>query len=351
VSLTRDARVADVDVLVAGGGPIGLATSLLAARAGFSVAVVERRTDPVDKACGEGLMPSAVAALARLEVAPVGREFYGIRYLDAAGTSSAKARFRAGPGLGVRRTELHRALTDAVEKAGIRRVEATVAQVSQLGGLVRTAGMSARWLVAADGLHSTVRRELGLDRPPGGTPRYGLRQHFAAEPWTDLVEVHWAGSAEAYVTAVSDQMVGVAVLTGQRGVRFDDWLSHFPELARRLAGAEPVSQVRGAGPLRQGADRRVAGRVLLVGDAAGYLDALTGEGIAVGLAQAGALIDCLVRGEPQAYERAWRAVSQRSRLLTGAVLTAAQHPRLRRTLVPAAARVPALFRAAVDALA
>jgi flavin-dependent dehydrogenase len=341
----------DIDVLVAGGGPVGLATALLAAGAGFSTAVVERRDDPVDKACGEGLMPAAVAALHRLDVDPQGWPFAGIAYVDAASGRSARARFRAGPGLGVRRTELHQVLAKAADAAGVRRVPGVVADVRQLGGTVQAAGYSARWMIAADGLHSTVRRELGLDRPACGRPRYGLRQHFAVAPWSDLVEVHWGDDAEAYVTAVSDSVVGVAVLTGVRGVPFEQWLHRFPVLAAHLAGAEPVSTVRGAGPLGQGSSRRVAGRVLLVGDAAGYVDALTGEGIAVGLAQGAAAVGCLAAGAPGAYEQAWDRVSLRSRRLTKAVLFAAQHRGLRSALVPAAARAPAVFAAAVDALA
>ena len=341
----------DVDVLVAGAGPVGLATALMAARAGFEVAVVEPRNDPVDKACGEGLMPAAVAALHRLGVEPAGRPFYGIAYVDAGSGRCARAAFSGGPGLGVRRTELHQMMAAAADAAGVHRIPGAVHDVRQLGGYVQAAGHRAHWLVAADGLHSPVRRELGLDCPPTGRPRYGLRRHFELAPWTDLVQVHWADDAEAYVTAVSETTVGVAVLTGVRGRTFDQWLQRFPVLAASLYGAEPVSAVRGAGPLGQGSSRRVAGRVLLVGDAAGYVDALTGEGIAVGLAQAHAAVACLAAGDPDAYERAWVKVSRRSRRLTQAVLFAAQHRPLRAALVPAASRAPAVFAAAVDALA
>lgn len=341
----------DVDVLVAGAGPVGLAVALLATRAGFSATVVEPRTDPVDKACGEGLMPGALAVLLSLDVDPAGMPFRGIRYVDAVRHGSAEALFAAGDGRGVRRTELHRAMAVAAEKAGVERRTGSVCDIRQSSGSVRAAGLTARWLVAADGLHSPVRRELGLDRPSGLRPRYGLRRHFTIPPWTDLVEVHWSGRAEAYVTPVGRRTVGVAVLTDQRGRSFDEWLAGFGELAERLRGAEPASEVRGAGPLGCASDRRVAGRVLLAGDAAGYVDALTGEGIAVGLAQARALVDCLARGRPEEYERAWRASTRRYRLLTRGVLYAAQHPLLRSRLVPAAAAAPPVFRAAVNALA
>jgi flavin-dependent dehydrogenase len=341
----------DADVLVAGGGPVGLGVALMATRAGFSTMVVERRPDPVDKACGEGLMPGALAALLQLGADPVGRDFLGIRYLEAGGARSAEARFAAGPGRGVRRTELHRALSAAADAAGVVRATGTVADVRQEVGAVCAGGIRARWLVAADGLHSTVRSELGLGRPPRVRPRHGLRQHFLVEPWSDLVEVHWSESAEAYVTPVGSGVVGVAVLTDLRGPSYDSWLERFPVLADRLEGAVVASEVRGAGALEQNVSRRVAGRVLLVGDAAGYVDALTGEGVAVGLAQARALVGCLSRGRPEEYERAWLAASRRYRMLTRGVLYAAQHGWLRPAVVPAASALPAVFRAAVNALA
>ena len=344
------ARV-DVDVLVAGGGPVGLGVALMAARAGFSTTVVERRHDPVDKACGEGLMPGALARLQSLGVDPVGRDFYGIRYVEARDGRAAQARFADGPGRGVRRTELHGALAAAADAAGVCRLSGTVDDVRQEAGTVSAAGIRASWLVAADGLHSTVRGELGLALPPKVRPRYGLRQHFFIESWSDLVEVHWSDCAEAYVTPVSESVVGVAVLTDVRGPSFETWLERFPVLAERLKGAVAASDVRGAGPLEQNVARRVAGRVLLVGDAAGYVDALTGEGVAVGLAQAAALVDCLSRGRPDDYERAWLAASRRYRLLTRGVLFAAQRGRLRRAVVPAAVALPPVFRAAVNALA
>src|SRR5512135_476662 len=98
------ARGPDRDLVVVGGGPIGLATAIEAALAGMVVTVIEPRPSPVDKACGEGLMPAARQGLLRLGVEPEGMDFHGIRYL--APGASAVARFRRGPGLGVRRTTL-----------------------------------------------------------------------------------------------------------------------------------------------------------------------------------------------------------------------------------------------------
>jgi flavin-dependent dehydrogenase len=346
----------DVDVLVVGAGPVGLAAAAMAAQRGLTVAVVERRPDPVDKACGEGLMPSAVAALASLGVDPPGIDFNGIRYVDADGRRSAVAYFRGGrsgqrPGRGVRRTSLVRALGVRVDELGVKRVQADVVDLVRRPGAVVAAGITARWLLGADGLHSTVRQVIGGQGAGRVAARYGLRRHFAVQPWTDLVEVHWAEGAEAYVTPVAPDLVGVAVLTDVRGMDHDAWMQRFPALAERVGGAQSASRVLGAGPLEQNVTRRWSGRVMLVGDAAGYVDALTGEGVSLGMATAEAAVRCLVEGRPDRYEQRWQAATRRYRTLTRMVLFAAQHEPLRGAVVPAAAALPPVFRAAVRALA
>ena len=337
-----------IDLLVAGGGPAGLATAIHAALAGLDVVVAEPRPGPVDKACGEGLMPGAVRALAGLGVAVGGQPLRGIRYVDAA--HRAEAPFRGAPGRGVRRTDLHAALSRRAAELGVPVVPLRVGAVRQDAVCVTAAGITARYLAAADGLHSPIRRGLRLDVPPGDEPaRYGLRRHFAVPPWTDCVEVHWSARAEAYATPVGPGLVGVAVLTRDRAP-FGEHLAAFPELAARLPAAAATA-ARGAGPLRQKVRTRVAGRVLLVGDAAGYVDALTGEGIAVALDAADQLVRCVRAGRPQDYDRAWLRVSRRYRVLTGTLLWLRDHPGRARRIVPAAARFPALFTAVVNQLA
>jgi flavin-dependent dehydrogenase len=334
------------DLLVVGGGPAGLAAALYAVREGLEVTVLEQRPGVVDKACGEGLMPGALAALLDLKVDPPGHEITGIRYVGASG--SAAARFRDGPGRGVRRTALHRAMREAALDAGVSVEQRSVSGVRQDDGGVEAAGLRARYVVAADGLHSPIRRALGLDAPPASGRRFGLRRHFAVEPWTSFVEVHWGEEAEAYVTPVAPDMVGVAMLTSTRG-SFDDRLRSFPALRERLHA--PLGDVLGAGPLRQRARRRVAGRVLLVGDASGYVDALTGEGVALAVAQARVAVTAVRDGDPERYEREWRQVTRRYRMLTSGLLGATRFPVVRRALVPAATRLPSVFGTAVNALA
>jgi len=334
-----------IDVLVVGGGPAGLATAIRCAQAGLSVTVAEPRSGPIDKACGEGLMPSAVTRLAALGVRPSGRPLRGIRYLDP--RHRAEAFFRDGNGLGVRRTTLHAALTARAAELAIPVLPVRVTEFKQDSGGVSAAGIAARYLVAADGLHSAIRRACGLDPPPARHARFGLRRHYHLAPWSDLVEVYWSADSEAYVTPVAEDLVGVAVLGGTRG-GYESRLAAFPALRERLAGAAPASDVRGAGPLRQDVRRRVAGRILLVGDASGYLDALTGEGIGVALAQGAVLADCLARGRAGDYERAWRRVSRTAWLLTSGLLWSRHQAILGPRIVPAAQRLPRLFTSIVN---
>lgn len=335
-----------IDLLVVGGGPAGLATAIHATRSGLRTVVLEQRQAPIDKACGEGLMPSAVAGLGELGVIPDGHPFRGIRYVDP--RTSACAEFRNGTGLGVRRTELHLELMRRAEELGVPIVARRVDRVDQDERSVRAAGLTARYLAAADGLHSPIRRQLGLDRETRAPRRYGLRRHYRLRPWSDFVEVHWAARSEAYVTPVGSDLVGVAILTADRRP-YDDQLTDFPELCGRLGAA--VTPARGAGPLRQRVTRRVAGRVMLVGDAAGYVDALTGEGISVSLRAAAALVRSVEADAPATYEAAWRQLSRSYRMLTSTLLWARRRPALAGRIVPAAARLPWLFAAAVDRLA
>src|SRR5215218_7835281 len=178
------------DLIVAGGGPVGLATALLAARAGLDVSVRERRDGVLDKACGEGLMPGAVRALHDLGVRPEGHHLRGIRYV--AGARVAEAHFRSCTGLGVRRTTLHHALLQAAAAEGVVPAARPVHAVVDAGDHLVVDGEPTRYLIGADGLHSRVRRLAGLETSPPMPRRFGLRTHVARPPWTDFVEVHWA---------------------------------------------------------------------------------------------------------------------------------------------------------------
>jgi flavin-dependent dehydrogenase len=336
-----------IDLLVVGGGPAGLATAIHGARAGMKVVVAERRQGAIDKACGEGLMPHTLRHLHSLDVHPLGKPIRGISYRD--GLRHVDAKFKRGTGRGVRRTVLHGALLDAAAEAGVEIVRDEIRGISQDADGVSAGRWRARYLAAADGLHSPIRRSLGLELASPGPRRWGIRRHVQTEPWSDHVEVHWASGAEAYVTPVADDCVGVALLSSSRG-GFDSHLDEFPALRDRIAG-HPHEPDRAAGPLRQNVSSRTAGRILLVGDAAGYVDALTGEGLGLAFGAAEALVDCVMAGRPEDYDRRWRQLTRRYRLLTAALLQASAYAPARSRIVPAAKAMPSLFTGIVNLLA
>jgi flavin-dependent dehydrogenase len=103
--------------------------------------------------------------------------------------------------------------------------------------------------------------------------------------------------------------------------------------------------------MRQVVSRRVAGRVLLVGDAAGYEDALTGEGVSLAVKQAAAAVSAIVDDKPSAYERAWHRITRDYRLLTRGLVLATVPPVSRRGIVPACALLPGVFTRVVHSLA
>jgi flavin-dependent dehydrogenase len=330
------------DLLVVGGGPAGLATAIRARLSGMEAMVIDRAVPPIDKPCGEGLMPDAVARLREIGVEPRGLPFRGIRYFD--GPVMAEGIFPHAGGLGVRRLELHGALVRRAEEVGVELRWGVKAGGIRDGGVETDQGIfQARWIVGADGLRSQVRRWAGLDGGEGPFPRYGVRRHFTLAPWSNFVEVYWGPDSEAYVTPVAEDQIGIALLWSGRKAGFDELLAGFPELERRVQGAPVASRDRGTGPLRQRVRGVHRANVALVGDAAGYVDAITGEGLAVALHESAALVEALAAGDLDRYEADCRRINRLPDFMTGLVLALERRPRLRARAVRALAAEPALF--------
>ena len=342
-------------MLVIGGGPAGLAAAIATRLAGLEVTLVDRRRAPIDKACGEGLMPDGLELLRRfgVELDPGRlRAFHGIRYLD--GDVVAEGRFPGVSGAGIRRLELHRALTRRAEQLDVRLLWRTRVDAVDEGRVETSAGpMRARFLVAADGLRSRLRAGAGLAAPPSSRRslsttdkiwrRFGVRRHFGVAPWSDCVEVYWADDCEAYVTPVAPGEVGVAMLWSGRKAGFDQLMSCFPRLAERLSGAEATSRDRGCGPLRQRVRATTSGRLALIGDAAGYVDAITGEGLSIAFHQAEALAAALAAGDLRPYARSCRRIAALPDAMTRLLLFVERRPALRRRVIRALAREPGVF--------
>lgn len=367
-------------VVVIGGGPAGLATAIGFARANVRTLLVERRTFPIDKPCGEGLLPNGVAALERIgldraAVARAGQPISGIRYESARGRVADLA-FEAESGLGLRRTCLSSLLAGYARSLPALDIRTGVTAAVRVDSKPRptpivTIGddeIAPRLVVAADGLHSGVRRM--AERPPRDMSprRWGVRQHYEGPPWTDRVEVSFADGVEAYVTPLVDG-VNVAWLwdrdraaVGAGPDLVPSLTARLPRLAARLSGRRAIGPALAAGPFFQRPPRETGDGLVCVGDAGGYVDPLTGEGVGLALRQAEIVVreltphltaadrdDVVPAHLVAACRRAIDGACRSNRQLTRLLLFLARRPALVERAVAALARDPALFRHCVDA--
>ena len=351
------------DLVVVGGGPAGLAVAIVAAEQGFSVIVVERRDFPSDKACGEGVLPPGVKALERLGIRDrfdrtTSYPFNGIRFIQEDGSCAESP--MPSIGMGIRRTVLVEMLARRAEELGsvLRHrcvVSAVEAKADRAIVHIANGTIAARLVVAADGLHSLLRKASGLEATPGARRRFALCQHYEVRPWTDFVEVYVDAKGEAVATPVSDRCVGVNFVW-EDGVferpTIPTLASRFPALRARLGSAPTISSVKGAGPMAQRAKRRNTERMVLVGDAAGFVDSISGDGLSIAFNSALILGKHLgrilareaTRESMQEYEREARGLYRGYWFVTNGLLTIARHPRARRMIINSLKRHPEVFR-------
>jgi menaquinone-9 beta-reductase len=360
-TFNRDRSGFDVDVCIAGGGPGGLACAIAAAMKGLSVLVVDGMKPPIDKACGEGLMPDSMAALVKLGVdwneqdenTIPGYPLRGIRFVQ--GTSTTEAVFPSGEGRGIPRVLLHNRLLVRAEELGVkfcwqtvvREVVQTCTQEpkGQSGAILRTnrGTVRAKFVVGADGLQSRVRSCVGLDRGTTNVRRVGLRMHFAIAPWNDFVEVYWSDHGQAYVTPISDEEVCVIFVARKRFLSVDAALEHFPGLQARLGAASSSNLPRSSITLNRKLRRVTRGSVALLGDASGSVDAVTGEGLSLCFRQALALADAMAARDLRSYQEAHTTMMRLPYFMAKTLLLLDRSPRIRTWTIDAFERYPNLF--------
>jgi flavin-dependent dehydrogenase len=339
------------DVVIVGGSLAGAATAIHLARRGIDVEVLEQASSPRRKPCGEGLFSGGSAELRKLGV---------IEAVEAESAVITSMRFRLGdaaaeaalpkastPHLGVRRDLLDGRLLAAAAQAGAR-----VSRGVQVRKLVRgnsgfhletTAGdVEGRVIVAADGINSRLRHDAGLQRP-GRSCRYGVSAHMTVN--TDVaarIDVIFLPGYEAYVTPVASGLVNVALLLrdpasmGFKG----DLREPFLALLRPAGiSGELVDEPMMAGPFPAAATALNQSNLVLCGDAAGFFDPITGEGMSLALQSARLCSDAVaayLEGDSAAFERysrQHRGLVRNATLLARLMLFLAAHPGLGRQAI------------------
>jgi flavin-dependent dehydrogenase len=338
-------QILRTDVLIAGGGPAGLAAAIALRAHGLQVVVADPVRPPVDKACGEGLLPGTVASLRALGVtlsAEHAVPFRGIRFVGEG--QVAQGNFPRSHGLGVRRTVLHQALVERAVSSGVQFLWETRA-LRFVAGVVHfdSAEVFCRWLIGADGHGSIVRKWAGLDRGRPRRIRYAFRQHFRVSPWTDLVEVHWGKSCQLVVTPVGREEVCLSLTSRSPQLRLKQALDYFPEIASRLKGSASVSRQRGAISTLRILRIVCRGQCALIGDASGSVDSLTGEGLGLAFRQAAALAQALAANDLERYAAAHRRINRPHEIMSRILLALADRRWLRRRVLNALATVPSTF--------
>ncbi|MEO8370067.1 MAG: NAD(P)/FAD-dependent oxidoreductase [Candidatus Solibacter sp.] len=336
------------DLFVIGGGPAGLATAIAARRRGLDVTLADSATPPIDKACGEGLMPDGLAAARSLglDLSPAGgHPFRGIRFCDADSNAAVEADFPQDFGLGLRRTALHQLMLEHANACGVRLAwGARVCGITPQGVQLSDRFVNARWIAGADGGHSPVRRWAGLDASHHKSRRFGFRRHYAVAPWTEYMEIHWGAGCQLYVTPIGEGEVCVVLISRDQRLRLEDALPRFPEMERRLAHAGPANLQRGGVTTTRRLKSVCRGNVALVGDASGSVDAITGEGLCLLFQQAAALADALHAGDLSLYQDAHRRIGRRPEWMADLMLLLDRRGGIRSRALRAFAQRPALFK-------
>lgn len=337
--------VFDTEVFVAGGGPAGLAAAIAARQRGFAVTLVDCAHPPIDKACGEGIMPDGLTALGKLgvELSLVSAySFRGIRFMNE--SHMVEANFPHGQGYGIRRTRLHEILVArAAELSVSMHWGARVTGITSQGVCVNGREVKCKWLIGADGQNSRLRGWSGLDSGRLEQKRYGFRRHFRFAPWSEYVEIYWSDCGQMYVTPVGEEEICVALISRDPLLRFDEALRFFPAVAERLWGALAGTREQGAVTPTRRLRNVYRGNAALIGEASGSVDAITGEGLSMSFQQAVALAEAMKIGDFAWYQAAHRRIARLPWTMSKLMLTMDQHHSFRNRVFRAFDAEPSFF--------
>ena len=304
------ARARPYDAVIVGAGPAGSAAAALLAGRGYRVALLDRAAFPRDKACGEYTSPETEAVLARIGALEAveragARRLASMQVISPGGRAFTMEYSKPGERngkhvLATTRRELDAALVDFARSRGAEvhervKVEGVTLQEGRVAGVVTRAGRDsvdfpARLVIGADGIHSAVVRSLGLRAPLRWPVALGMVAHYSGyNGLDDWGEMHVSSAGYAGLAPQSRGLLNVGLVMplsrarelteSSAAERFSRFALSFPRVAERLAGAVCVSPVRGVGPIGARVRRSSGPGYMLVGDAAGFFDPFTGEGV------------------------------------------------------------------------
>lgn len=286
------------DFLVIGGGPVGLFAAIELSNSGKSVALLEKKNFPVDKVCGEGIMPLGQLLLKKNGLSfssSQSKPFVGIDYFEKR-ELKAHLTFNQLTGIAVRRTELSDKLKEKALSLGVKIIEnATYLGHNQNSNNIschyncegETRALKCQKIIAADGIHSSVRKYLGLKSKFLAYERIGFRWHLQMKPLSDTVQVFWSKGTEAYITPVGDNQIEIALLTFKKShqkINYYELIDNFPHLKKLIKGQIPRG-IKGYGPFPLQMKKMISSNVIFIGDAFAFIDGITGDGLSFGFLQ------------------------------------------------------------------
>jgi flavin-dependent dehydrogenase len=335
------------EAIIVGAGPAGIVAAIAARRLGLQATVLDARNPPIDKPCGEGILPQGVAALRRLGISlppDSAFPFRGIRFVDE--EHSARADFACATGFAVRRVKLHQLLVNHAVESGVEfRWGTRVTRIDRDTVTTARETFLYRWLVGADGQNSHVRRWAGLDPKPriARRKRFGFCSHYQIKPWSDAVEVHWARGCQIFITPMAEQEIGVGVISRDPALRLEKALALFPALSKKLRGAAQTTRQLGDTTSLRILPAIAQGRVALIGDASGTVDAVTGHGLSLSFQQALPLAEAMRLDDMAHYRHAHRHIAAVPTVMSRLMLLMDGSDWIRRRTIRLFQQTPCMF--------
>ena len=336
------------DAVVVGGSVAGSVTARELGLRGLRVALLEKARHPRPKACGEGILPHGVAALSAMGLDYPGVRVKGLRYVSPGGII-AEVDFPFGEGMVVRREKFDAYLFDAAAGApGVEAYPETPYDPDR---------WKARWVVGADGLHSQFHRKPPFRAKAPSEVRVGLSTHATGlQVDRERVEVIFHEGVEVYLAPSDGEEVLVACLYRQDALpkapsnelRVLHTLQNLEVLRDRIQGLTLTTPVLGAGPLGLTVSPVATQDTLLVGDAAGATDPVTGEGMSMAMLSARCAAEAIVSGRPGDYEKEHRRLIGGAEWISSWVLRASRHPAIADRVVGSLRNRPELFKKLIE---